>query len=175
MVCSRSCTDPLRLRPLQGLHKGFFDTGSIPARKVASDQVGARLLSAGVPRHLRRMSVLQNGSAGELANLDGMTEQDIRIAAPNVELQALPEYLKKECLLFYYPETEPLARQIAAKSSNVELGNIRWRHVHHCYDSSCLQQIACRRGELYRAYLCRSFTSKRQLLLALACCLQSVA
>lgn len=52
--------------------------------------------------------------------------QDIRLIAPNVELEALPDYLKRDCLLFYYPDTEDLARQIAAQSDRVELGNIKW-------------------------------------------------
>ena len=51
---------------------------------------------------------------------------DIRLTSPNVELGALPDYLKKDCLLFYFPETEPLARRIAQASSKIELGQIRW-------------------------------------------------
>ena len=51
---------------------------------------------------------------------------DIRIAAPNVELQSLPDYLRRDCFLFYYPDTEPLARKIAQASSKIELGEVRW-------------------------------------------------
>jgi hypothetical protein len=56
--------------------------------------------------------------------------EDIRVSAPNVDfktLQSLPEHLRKDCLLFYYPDTEPLARRIAAISDKVELGEIRWK------------------------------------------------
>ena len=43
-----------------------------------------------------------------------------------VQLQELPDYLKKDCLLFYFPEMEPLAERIASASSKIELGRIRW-------------------------------------------------
>ena len=85
------------------------------------------LYRSGSPQTKKEMTNgfhLSNG-AGALAKR--LSEKDIRLSGPNVELQALPEYLKKECLLFYYPETEPLAKQIAASSSNVELGSIQWR------------------------------------------------
>lgn len=65
-----------------------------------------------------------NGSA-VLANRAADT--DYRQSGPNVDLQALPEYLKKDCLLFYYPETEALAQQIVASTPNVKLGRINWR------------------------------------------------
>lgn len=52
---------------------------------------------------------------------------DIRITAPNVELESFPDHLPKRCILFHYPETERLARSIAAASgSRVELGDIKW-------------------------------------------------
>ena len=73
------------------------------------------------------LAVQQNGGADGHANVVQIAGQDIRLAAPNLELQALPEYLKKECLLFYYPDTESLAQQIASLSDSVELGSIRWR------------------------------------------------
>eukprot|EP00884_Botryococcus_braunii_P022639 jgi/Botrbrau1/9059/Bobra.0376s0033.1 len=56
---------------------------------------------------------------------------DIRIQPPNFEEEALaiPAYLKKECVLFYYPSCEPLAKRIAETSNGtVELGNIKWGH-----------------------------------------------
>lgn len=34
--------------------------------------------------------------------------------------------MKKECVLFYSPENEALARKIAATSSKIELGEIKW-------------------------------------------------
>jgi hypothetical protein len=43
-----------------------------------------------------------------------------------LQLQELPDYLKKDCLLFYFPEMESLAQKIAQASSKIELGRIRW-------------------------------------------------
>ena len=55
---------------------------------------------------------------------------DIRITAPNVELESFPDHLPKRCILFHYPETERLARSIAAASSSrVELGEIKWGYA----------------------------------------------
>ncbi|KAL4529535.1 hypothetical protein Ndes2526B_g04343 [Nannochloris sp. 'desiccata'] len=55
-------------------------------------------------------------------------ENDFRITGPNVELNEVPETLKKDCLLFYYPECEGLARRIADVSNgNVELAEITWK------------------------------------------------
>ena len=52
---------------------------------------------------------------------------DIRITAPNVELESFTDHLPKRCILFHYPETEQLAKSIAAASgSRVELGEIKW-------------------------------------------------
>ena len=49
------------------------------------------------------------------------------LQGPNVDLEAFPESLQKDCLLFHYPETEALARKIcAASASRVELGEIKW-------------------------------------------------
>eukprot|EP00882_Tetradesmus_deserticola_P026963 GHRQ01029788.1.p1 GENE.GHRQ01029788.1~~GHRQ01029788.1.p1 ORF type:complete len:119 (+),score=1.86 GHRQ01029788.1:76-432(+) len=45
----------------------------------------------------------------------------------NIDASAVPEDLKKDCILFYTPDTEPLARKIAAEGSHVQLGNIRWK------------------------------------------------
>lgn len=55
-----------------------------------------------------------------------VSRDDIRIAAPNVDLGSLPEYLKKDCLLFYHPEQQALARKIAEVSENIELSEIKW-------------------------------------------------
>ena len=52
---------------------------------------------------------------------------DIRITSPNVDLGSLPEYLRKDCILFYCKEAEPLARKIAAISEKVELGDVNWQ------------------------------------------------
>ena len=44
-----------------------------------------------------------------------------------MDLEAFPQSLQKDCLLFHYPETEALARKIcAASASRVELGEIKW-------------------------------------------------
>ena len=49
------------------------------------------------------------------------------LQGPNVDLEAFPQSLQKDCLLFHYPETEALARKIcAASASRVELGEIKW-------------------------------------------------
>ncbi len=51
----------------------------------------------------------------------------ITSAPPSLlQLQELPDYLKKDCLLFYFPEMESLAQKIAGASSKIELGRIRW-------------------------------------------------
>lgn len=55
--------------------------------------------------------------------------EDIRITGPNVDLDSLPDYLKKDCILFYCKETEPLARKVAALSDKVQLGEISWKCV----------------------------------------------
>jgi hypothetical protein len=53
--------------------------------------------------------------------------EDLRQTA-NVTIESIPTYLKKDCVLFYAPECEPLARKIAETSGgSVELGRIRWR------------------------------------------------
>jgi hypothetical protein len=59
---------------------------------------------------------------------DGMiSDDDFRITAPNLEL-GQAELFKKECLLFYYPDCEGLARRIADVSGgNVELAEISWK------------------------------------------------
>lgn len=54
---------------------------------------------------------------------------DIRITGPNVDLEGLPDYLKKDCILFYCKEAEPLARKVAALSSKVQLGEVNWKCV----------------------------------------------
>lgn len=40
----------------------------------------------------------------------------------------VPEYLKKDCLLFYYPDCEQLAKRIVECSDGtVELAEINWK------------------------------------------------
>lgn len=54
------------------------------------------------------------------------TIEDYRIIS-NIDTSQVPEDLKKDCILFYTPDTEPLARKIAAQGRHVQLGNIRWK------------------------------------------------
>jgi len=44
----------------------------------------------------------------------------------NLKAEDFPEVLRKDCMLFYAPEMEGLARKIAAVSPSVRLSNIRW-------------------------------------------------
>eukprot|EP00887_Chlorella_sp_A99_P001310 scaffold14.g1310.t1 len=58
----------------------------------------------------------------------GPSASDYRIAPPNVDLSSIPDYLKKDCLLFYYPDCEALARNIVEVSAgSVELADINWK------------------------------------------------
>ena len=66
------------------------------------------------------------GKSGSSRLLVSASRDDIRIAAPNVDLESLPEYLKKECLLFYYPDQEPLAKKVAEASSSIQLSEVKW-------------------------------------------------
>ena len=67
-----------------------------------------------------------NGAPGTARLQVSVSKDDIRIAAPNVDLQSLPEYLKKECLLFYYPDQAALAKKIAQASSSIQLSEVKW-------------------------------------------------
>lgn len=67
-----------------------------------------------------------DGKSGSLRLQVSASRDDIRIAAPNVDLESLPEYLKKECLLFYYPDQEPLAKKVAEASSSIQLSEVKW-------------------------------------------------
>ena len=60
-------------------------------------------------------------TSNTLSSLD-----DYRVSA-NVDASQIPDNMKKDCILFYSPDTEELALKIAAASSKVELGRIRWR------------------------------------------------
>ncbi|KAI8110552.1 hypothetical protein M9435_002226 [Picochlorum sp. BPE23] len=56
------------------------------------------------------------------------SSEDFRITPPNVMLDDTSSFMKKECLLFYYPDCEGLAKRIAAVSGgNVELAEISWK------------------------------------------------
>ena len=63
-------------------------------------------------------------------NRRGNSSEDFRITPPNVMLDETSSFMKKECLLFYYPDCEGLAKRIAAVSGgNVELAEISWKYV----------------------------------------------
>lgn len=51
---------------------------------------------------------------------------DFRINA-NVDELAFPSRMRKECILFYCPETEGLAKKVAAQSDSIVLGKIKWK------------------------------------------------
>ena len=55
------------------------------------------------------------------------TGQDVRLSAPNFDMGHLPDNAKRECILFYYHETEELARQIAGSNQHVQLASISWK------------------------------------------------
>ena len=65
-------------------------------------------------------------SAAPLAPAPSAVAEDFRIIA-NVDLMKTPAHLRKSCVLFYAPETEALARKIAAEDSNIELAICRWK------------------------------------------------
>jgi len=46
----------------------------------------------------------------------------------NVQVDSVPEELRKDCVLFYCPETEALAREVAVRGGgNIQLGDVHWR------------------------------------------------
>lgn len=51
-----------------------------------------------------------------------------RLQPPTPPPLQVPDYLKKDCLLFYYPDCEQLARRIVECSDGtVELAEINWK------------------------------------------------
>jgi hypothetical protein len=59
-----------------------------------------------------------------VSTLDGADYRYVQ----NVAVESIPDNLRKECVLFYTPDTEPLARKVAAMAGgSVSLGNIRWK------------------------------------------------
>ncbi len=106
----RSCVPTLYRRPFEGRSpQHLCDTplagGSFPHMAIPGEMTGEQL---------SRRPSSYNG-------------QDIRMAAPNIDLDTYPEYLKHDCLLYYFPECEALADKIAGISKNVTLGKIRWK------------------------------------------------
>jgi ribose-phosphate pyrophosphokinase len=63
-----------------------------------------------------------------MQSMRGRRNDDYRITAPNVVLQDSDSLMSKDCLLFYYPDCEGLAKRIASVSGgNVELAEISWK------------------------------------------------
>lgn len=95
-------------------------------RSFGIAQRGIRLLAS-------RTFVTRIGAASAGVSRPGSPSPDASIMddfriIENITADGLPEFKKKECILFYTPDTEPLARKIAAVSPHkLELGNIRWR------------------------------------------------
>ncbi len=55
------------------------------------------------------------------------TGEDFRITT-NVEASSIPPALRKDCILFYTPDTEELAQKVALQSGGaITLGRIKWR------------------------------------------------
>ena len=62
-----------------------------------------------------------------------MSVEDIRTTT-NIEVESLPDFKKKTCVLFCTPDTEELAAKVAAQSGgSITLGKIRWRCGHACF------------------------------------------
>ena len=70
----------------------------------------------------------RGGSGGSSSRVTAtLTVDDYRIVAKNVDASQLRDDLRKRCVLFHSPDTEPLARRVAqAADGGVELGRIKW-------------------------------------------------
>jgi hypothetical protein len=74
-------------------------------------------------------TLAQAGSLGVQRSTSFATStlEDFRIVE-NVNADDLPEALRRDCVLFYAPDTKELAEKIAECSHGaVKLGNIRWK------------------------------------------------
>ena len=55
------------------------------------------------------------------------TGEDFRINV-NVDAATIPAQLRKDCVLFYTPDTEELANKVAAQAGgSITLGKIKWK------------------------------------------------
>ena len=95
-------------------------------------QLGPLASLSALPNEFYRSQMQQAATTSTLGG-------DFRITAPNIDENELPETLKKECFLFYTPDTAVLAHKIAAVSPKVQLGEIRWGygHIHIILISCC--------------------------------------
>ena len=73
-----------------------------------------------VPAGLRQILTTDSGLSS------GPIDREFRINT-NVDLGGLSPVYRKSCVLFYAPETEALARKVAAENSNIKLAKCRWR------------------------------------------------
>lgn len=122
------CTSgPLPSGTAAGRRATGTDTATRRARTSAvSDERSTR------PRTLPSSVAMKRRMGSEGGRESPVPEQggDYRVSAPNVESHTIPDGLKKDCLLFYCPQQEALARKIAADSDgSVELGHISWRRA----------------------------------------------
>lgn len=73
-----------------------------------------------------------------MASMD--TPRDFRINA-NLDVAGLSPTTRKSCVLFYAPETEMLARKVAAENSNIKLAKCRWRKFADGFPVSNVQHV----------------------------------
>lgn len=89
----------------------------------ASRARSVQVLAVAAPVHLRRFTMPP--ATPSYPSL--MSGEDFRYNI-NIDAAAIPHKLKKECVLFYAPETEELAHKVAALGGgSIELGSVKWR------------------------------------------------
>lgn len=121
MLCSR-CQLGTVSRPRQLSHLAGHRR-SKQSIAVSNSRVNSRDVTMAAINGAAAATLVSSGSAA-LQSLE-----DYRIAG-NLDMAQVPDALKKDCILFYTPDTEALAHKIAATSdSKVQLGKIRWRSV----------------------------------------------
>lgn len=109
----------LRFRPHTRQQLGARHVSYIRARRALLKPLLTAEMAA---QTLKRL----NSAAISTSSVD-----DYRLVA-NITTESIPDNLKKDCILFFTPATEPLARKIAAESGgSVTLGDIRWKCVAH--------------------------------------------
>lgn len=104
-------------------------SGVVPLPARRRGQAVRTSPSAAADAALQQQLLAQTARAMQLSDPSPSVDASYRIVS-NIDASTVPERLKKECILFYTVDTEPLARKIAAQGSHVQLGNIRWRWVH---------------------------------------------
>ena len=114
---------------LEAAGQGHNALSCLPQRRSRLVQTGAlRCRARGRARRQHPCRASSAAHAQRRPPLPSMKRaNDIRITSPNVDLDRLPDYLRKDCILFYCKEAEPLARKVAAVSDKVELGDVNWQ------------------------------------------------